>query len=239
MIAITALAAICLHAHPAYADADAAGMRADDRPHPDATRTSSRRDATAAPRQRGAVENLVANGGFSQLPNPLAFWTNAPGASVTWLSEGANASQGAAQLRFLPPVSHGAPARGAIYYAGLTQCVPIPRSGRYLMQGFSRVSATSSPSSVAGLAWTLRFDSANCTGPSDGNGRVSLVRSTTWTASSIESIEIDGGNWTPATTVEVAVEVGDSSTASIEPVEASLDEISLVEGPLFADGFED
>ena len=194
---------------------------------------------TAVPAQRGAVQNLVANGGFSAQPNPLAFWTIAPGAFATWLSEGANASHGSVHLRFLPPISAGVAARGAVYYTGLTQCVAIPRSGRYLLSGYARVPATASPSSIAGLGWTLRYDGVGCAGAADTSGRVGVVRSTLWTPSFIDSIQIRPEDWTTNTTLAIAVEVGDSSTTSIEPVEAVVDEILLVEGPLFADGFEE
>lgn len=187
----------------------------------------------------GAVGNLVVNGGFSQQPNPFASWANAPGVFVTWVSEGANGSQGSARLPYFPPKSTGDSARGAIYYTGLTQCVSIPRSGRYLLSGFARVSQGSSPSSFAGLGWTLRTNGPNCTGPGDSSGRNGITRSTAWTASSVQSIEIDPAAWTVATTIEVGVLVGDSSTNSIEPVEAFVDEISLIEGPLFKDGFEE
>jgi hypothetical protein len=201
------------------------------------TGNSGTRHATIAGSRRATMHNLVANGGFAEQPNPLAFWTNAPGAFVTWVSEGANGSQGAAHLRFLPPVSRGVAARGAVYYTGLTQCVAIPRSGRYLLSGVARVSAAASPSSIAGLGWTLRFNGANCLGTVDSSGQVGFSRSTAW-SSSVDSIEIDVENWTAATTIEVGVQVGDSSTASIEPVEALVDGIALIEGPLFADGFE-
>jgi hypothetical protein len=185
-----------------------------------------------------AQTNLILNGSFSQQPNPLAFWTNAPGAFVTWMSEGANASQGSAHVRFFPPVSRGV-AKGAIYYTGLTQCVSIPGPGRYLLSAFARRPESASASSLAGVGWTLRFNSAGCTGTNDGNGRVDVVRSTAWTKSFVDTIEISSLGWTAATTLEIAIQVGDSSTASIEPVEALLDEIVLVEGPLFVDGFEE
>jgi hypothetical protein len=204
-----------------------------------ATRAFNGKHAIVVAPQRGAVQNLVANGGFSAQPNPLAFWTNAPGAFATWISEGANASLGSVHLRFLPPISVGDATRGAVYYTGLTQCVAIPRSGRYLLSAFARVPASASPSSIAGLGWTLRYDGVGCTGAADTSGRAGIVRSTTWIASSVDSIQIRPEDWTTNTTLAIAVEVGDSSTTSIEPVEALVDEVWLVEGPLFADGFED
>lgn len=188
---------------------------------------------------RGTEADLVLNGSFSAQPDPLAFWTTAPGAFATWVADGANGSQGAVNLRFLPPVSSGASKRGAVYYTGLTQCIALPRPGRYLLRGYGRVPSTASPSSFPGLRWSLRYDAPDCTGPLDGNGGVNLPRSTSWTASSVGSIAISAAAWTANTTLAIDVEVGDSSTASVEPVEAFLDEISLVEGPLFADGFED
>jgi hypothetical protein len=196
-------------------------------------------DAMGAPHKRAAVGNLIVNGGFSQQPNPLAFWFNAPGAFVTWESEGANGSEGSAYVRFLPPISTGVAERGAVYYTGLTQCVSIPHPGRYLLSGFARVPEASSPSSIAGLGWTLRYDAPNCTGPGDSIGRAGFVRSTAWMASSVGSIEISPARWTVGTALEIAVQAGDSSTTSVEPVEAIVDEISLIAGPLFADGFEE
>lgn len=184
-----------------------------------------------------AEGNLVVNGSFTSQPNPFASWANAPGVFVTWVSEGANGSQGSARLPYFPPKSTDGSARGAIYYTGLTQCVSIPRSGRYLLSGFARVSPGSGPS-FAGLGWTLRTNGPNCTGPADSTGRDGIPRSTAWTESLVATIEVDPAAWTAATTIEVAVLVGDSSTGSIEPVEAFVDEISLIEGPLFKDGFE-
>ena len=237
VVALT-LAIAFVHASSARADeVDAADARDHAASHVSVDLAPSAKDATDA-HERGVGQNLIANGSFSQPPNPLAFWTNAPGALVTWIGDGANASAGAVHLHFFPPISRGAIARGAVYYTGLTQCVSIPRSGRYLLHGFARVPATASASSLPGLGWTLRHDDPNCSGVADRSGSININRSTAWTSSSIEAIEIDASEWTGGTTLEVEVRVGDSSTASIEPVEAVLDEIALIEGPLFQDGFE-
>jgi hypothetical protein len=238
-VATAVLLLACLHANPTrVANASVARERHDSNTQADVVRRSDASDAMPAAHTRGAATSLVVNGGFSDQPNPLAFWTNAPGAFVTWVSDGANGSQGSAQVRFFPPVSTAISARGAVFYTGLTQCVSIPRPGRYLLSAFARVPVGASPSSLAGLGWTLRANGPNCTGPADSSGRVGSVRSTEWTATSVASIEIDAANWTVATTIEVAVQVGDSSTNSIEPVEGFVDEIALIEGPLFKDGFE-
>lgn len=240
-ILVTTVTVLCwAHANPTRAaDSDIARERNGSIAQAAVVGTFSASDATAALRKRGAGDNLVVNGGFSQQPNPLAFWTNAPGAFATWISEGANGTQGSVHLRFLPPISTGVARRGAIYYTGLSQCVSIARSGRYLLSGFARVSEVASASSFPGLGWTLRFNGPNCTGPAVSSGRVGFSRSTSWTASSIAAIDIGPEDWTAATTIEISVQVGDSSTTSIEPVEALLDEISMVEGPLFEDGFEE
>jgi hypothetical protein len=187
---------------------------------------------------QGSTDNLVLNGGFSQQPNPLAFWTNAPGALATWVSEGANGSQGAVQLRFIPPSGGGAAARGAIYYTGLTQCIPIPGPGSYVLGGFSRVPAVLGQPHVAGTRWTLRSNGPQCVGPITGSGSVDFQRSTSWLAAVPASIQILDPDWTAATTIEIELQVGDSSTQTIEPVEAYLYDVFLIEGPLFGDGFE-
>lgn len=211
---------------------------------PPADREAHLRDTVAIrgqeqPVLRGAVGNLVANGDFAEWPNPFVSWTNAPGAFVTWLEQGANASPGAAHLRFFPPPRRGDAARGAIYYTGLSQCIPIPRPGRYLLRAYARVPEAASASSRAGLGWTLRYAAADCGGASNGNGSLDFVRSGTWVASSTASIQVREEFWSAGTTIELALQVGDSSTTSIESVEAVLDAITLIEGPLFQDGFED
>jgi hypothetical protein len=211
---------------------------------PPADREAHLRDAAAIrgqqqPVLRGAIGNLVANGDFAELPNPFVSWTNAPGAFVTWLEQGANASPGAAHLRFFPPPRRGGAARGAIYYTGLSQCIAIPRPGRYLLRAYARIPEAASASSRAGLGWTLRYAAADCGGAGNGNGSLDFVRSGTWVASSTASIQVRPEFWSAGTTIELALQVGDSSTTSIEPVEAVLDAITLIEGPLFQDGFED
>lgn len=208
------------------------------RSHVGAAVQAGKFSAAPPPIARRDAPNLIANGGFDAQPNPLAFWSNAPGAFATWVAEGANGSIGAVHLRFLPPVSRGVAARGAIYYTGLTQCVAVEAPGRYIVQGYARVPSGASAASVPGLTWRLRGASPACSGPAEGSGSLDFVRSTTWVASPPATIEIDELFWTPGTTLEFEVGVGDSSTGSIEAVEALVDGVSLVAGPLFADGFE-
>jgi hypothetical protein len=184
-----------------------------------------------------SVGELIRNGGFDQQQNPLAFWLNAPGALATWSSDGANGSQGSVQLRFVPPGSSKLLAKGAVFYTGLTQCVPVPHPGTYVLGGYARVTATASPSSFAGIRWVLRSNEPQCLGPITSSGRVGLPRSTAWVAA-LASIQVEPQVWTANTTIEVELQAGDSSTQSIETVEALIDEITLFEGPLFGDSFE-
>lgn len=197
--------------------------------------------AAAAPatEPHAAGSGLVSNGSFTGQADPLAFWSPGAGAQVTWLADGANGTQGAVQLRFVPTRVDRSAVRGAVYYTGLVQCVAIPAPGRFGLAAYGRVPATASTSSFASVRWTLRSNGPQCVGAGSGNGFNGIVRSTSWTASPVDVIEVDAGLWTPATTLQLAVDVGDSSTTTIEPVEAVLDEISLVELPLFDDGFDD
>lgn len=71
--------------------------------------------------ENSAADNLVLNGSLNAQPNPLVFWTNAPETLAGWARDGANGSQGSAQLRYLPSGRAGEAVLGAVYFTGLTQ----------------------------------------------------------------------------------------------------------------------
>ena len=193
----------------------------------------------AAHSDSGAAQNLVLNGSFNAQPNPLVFWINSSEALAGWASDGANGSLGSAQLRYLPTGPAGEVIRGAVYFTGLTQCVSLPGAGTWALAAFARVPDTASPSSFAGIRWTFRANGPQCTGSATQSGTMSIPRSTTWAASSPSLIQIDPANWTVGSTIEIQLQVGDSSTQTVEALEAFIDEVSLEERSLFADGFEE
>lgn len=114
----------------------------------------------------------------------------------------------------------------------------VPGAGTYALSGYARVPASASPSSIAGIRWTLRTNGPPCAGAADQSGTVSFPRSATWVASSPSSIQIEPAAWTVGTTIEIQLQVGDSSTQLVEALEAFIDEVGLVKQPLFGDGFE-
>ncbi len=185
-----------------------------------------------------AAGNLVRNGSFDAQPNPLAFWTNASEALATWASDGASGSQGSVQLRFLPPGRADQAILGAVYFTGLTQCVSLPGAGPYALAGYARVAATASPSSIAGIRWVLRTNGPACIGAVTQSGSVGFPRSTAWTASFPSLIQFEASEWTVGTTLEIQLQAGDSSTQTVEALEAFIDEVTLEEQPFFGDGFE-
>lgn len=186
----------------------------------------------------GAAADLVRNGSLNAQPNPLAFWSNSSEALAGWSSDGANGSQGSAQLRYLPAGRAADSILGAVYFTGLTQCVALPGAGTYALSAYAHVPGTASPSSIAGIHWVFRTNAPQCTGAITQSGPVGFPRSTTWAASFPTSIEIEPADWTVGSTIEIQLQVGDSSTQSVEALEAFIDEVRLVEQPLFADGFE-
>lgn len=186
----------------------------------------------------GQGGNLILNGGFSQLPNPLVNWSNAASALATWVSEGANGSQGAVQLRFLAAAGAQARPKGAVFHTGLIQCVRIPGPGSYALGGYARIAENAAQSSLARIRWTLRANGPQCSGPIAGSGAAEFPRSTNWVASTPTAILVEPPDWTAATTVALELQVGDSSTTTIEPLEAYLDQVYVTEGALFEDGFE-
>lgn len=185
-----------------------------------------------------AADNLVLNGSLNAQPNPLVSWTNAPEALAGWASDGAAGSQGSAQLRYLPSGRAAESPQGAVYFTGLTQCVALPGAGTYALSGYARVPSTASPSSIAGIRWVFRGNGPACAGTVTQSGYVGFPRSTSWTASFPESIQVESTDWTIGSTIEVQLQVGDSSTQTVEALEAFIDEVRLVEQPLFGDGFE-
>jgi hypothetical protein len=235
----SAIVLSCATASSAQAsDEDLAPERAGASTHAEVDTASDRVNGVRDRSASVSTGSLILNGGFSQQPNPLAFWTNAPGAFAIWASDGANASLGSVQLRFIPLTGSRMRPKGAVYYTGLTQCVSIPGPGSYVLGGYSRVPAVASPSSLAGVRWSLRTNGPQCSGPVHASGNARFPRSTTWTVSLPALIQVEASEWTASTTIEIEVQVGDSSTTSIEPVTADLDEIELTEAVLFGDGFE-
>jgi hypothetical protein len=182
--------------------------------------------------------NLVANGGFIQSGNPLAGWSLAPGALATWQADGANGTNGSVQLRFLPAAPGQVANRGAIYYTGLFQCVSLPGPGDYRLGAHARVDAQASAASFGDVLWSLHPAGAPCAGAGTTGGRVGMPRSTAWIAGST-ALRIEPMDWVPGSALRIELAVGDSSTVSIEPVEAEVDEVTLLEGPMFADGFDE
>jgi len=77
-----------------------------------------------------------------------------------------------------------------------------------------------------------------CPGSQSGSQSLDFPRSTTCAASFPSLIQIEPTNWTVDSTIKIRLQVGDSSTQSVEPLEAYIDEVRLVEQPLFVDGFE-
>ena len=70
------------------------------------------------------------------------------------------------------------------------------------------------------------------------SGSVGFPRSTAWTASFPSLIQFEASEWTVGTTLEIQLQAGDSSTQTVEALEAFIDEVTLEEQPFFGDGFE-
>jgi hypothetical protein len=199
--------------------------------------------------ERQLVGNLVLNPQFPPRddtpPDLFRRWSVVAPERVVWSNEDAAGGTGSAYITYTPPiVPGGAGAKGAaVAYAGLRQCVNLPGSAVYSLNGSTRVPGTAQARDYARVHWTLRHNDASCSGPADAQGDHFLARSSSWSTAAPAAIALQPGTWTGNSTLELALEVLDGDLIGSNEVNAVFDAITLTVidlevSDIFADGFE-
>jgi hypothetical protein len=204
------------------------------------------RDVGALERQ--SVGNLVLNPGFPMRSDgtgdELRLWTQSSPALATWTSEVTPAGAGAVLVRYTPPAAPDAAQGAPVAYVGLSQCVNIPNTGVYRLNGWSRVPGTISVGlDYARIHWRLRGNGPDCVGTVNAEGNHFLSRSNSWSLTTPAQIDVAPGVWTSNATLELSLEVLDGDTVGTNAVDAYFDEISLIAtgaevDAIFRNGFE-
>jgi hypothetical protein len=201
--------------------------------------------ANLRPRDAGAYERQVEdpwvhNGDFV---SDLRLWSNPNPAHATWTAnDNAPGSVGGALVFNVPLAQVGPDERRT----ALTYCFNTPNAGDYQLHAKALVAVPSGNRDYPVVAWRLRYDSADCSGPEAASGQGFLGRSgSTWQgfAAAAPIISVDPLQWTWNTTIELLLDVAqDPNSVAVTSLYARFDEIEITRlgssDNVFRDGFE-
>ena len=186
--------------------------------------------------ERPALQPLVLNSDFD---SDLNLWS---GLSDSFWDAGANASgpvgSGSVRIPYvIDPEGAGGPR-----VVGRSQCIHLPGPGRYVLNGFGKVTSLMFDSNSARLRWELRYN-GGALGCEDGAYNLTnthiLATTNTWRRpASGAVIEVPEGVWTRNTSLTIKL---DTIGAPVSPPTAWFDGITLeldAVDTIFENGFD-
>lgn len=178
--------------------------------------------------ERQAIDTWLQNPHFEQglqgwyIPNPSI---------VTWDGEfNAPASAGGSMVLNVPAGQATANDRRV----ALTQCFHVPGPGDYQINALAMVSAARNNRDYPLVSWSVRYDSGDCSGSTDGDGQTFMGRSgSDWQGPmSPVIVPVDAVRWNWNTTVEVRLEAAqDSAAVTLNALFARFDAVEIQKLP--------